>query len=189
MKEHLDTLAHCHTLKAVRHVVQDEPDDNFLLRDDFNRGIDALGDYWLAYDILIFERHLPQAIEFVDRHPYQTFVLDHLAKPRVKDNELEPWAHQHPPTRRARKRLLQALRPGDRGRLAGLVGAATDAVLGSGARRLRPAAADVRQRLAGLPLGRQLSFVVRIMPTFRFRPLRRRAEPASSAARRSKRIG
>jgi len=92
VKEHLGTLAHCHTLKAVRHVVQDEPDDQFLLRDDFNRGIDALGDFWLAYDVLIFERHLPQAIEFVDRHRYQTFVLDHLAKPRARDNQLEPWA-------------------------------------------------------------------------------------------------
>jgi L-fuconolactonase len=92
VKARLETLAHCHTLKAVRHVVQDEPDDQFLLRDDFNRGIDALGDFWLAYDILIFERHLPQAIEFVDRHPHQTFVLDHLAKPRAKDHQLEPWA-------------------------------------------------------------------------------------------------
>jgi L-fuconolactonase len=92
VKEHLGTLAHCHTLKAVRHVVQDEPDDQFLLRDDFNRGIDALGDFWLAYDLLIFERHLPYAIECVDRHPYQAFVLDHLAKPRVRANELEPWA-------------------------------------------------------------------------------------------------
>jgi len=92
VKDDLETLAHCHTLKAVRHVVQDEPDDQFLLRDDFNRGIDALGDFWLAYDLLIFERQLPQAIEFVDRHPYQTFVLDHLAKPRARDHQLEPWA-------------------------------------------------------------------------------------------------
>jgi L-fuconolactonase len=92
VKEHLGTLSHCHTLKAVRHVVQAEPDDQFLLRDDFNRGIDALGDFWLAYDLLIFERHLPYAIEFVDRHPSQTIVLDHLAKPRARANELEPWA-------------------------------------------------------------------------------------------------
>jgi L-fuconolactonase len=91
-KAHLETLAHCHTLKAVRHVVQGEPDDQFLLRDDFNRGIDALCDFWLTYDILIHERHLPQAIEFVDRHPHQIFVLDHLAKPRAKEMLLEPWA-------------------------------------------------------------------------------------------------
>src|SRR5262245_27534270 len=92
VKELLGDLVHAKSLKAVRHVVHDEPDDQFLLRDDFNRGIDALGDFWLTYDILIFERHLPQTIEFVDRHPYQRFVLDHLAKPRVRDNVLEPWA-------------------------------------------------------------------------------------------------
>ena len=92
VKEILGDLAYAKALKAVRHVVQDEPDDQFLLRDDFNRGIDALAEFWLAYDILIYERHLPQTIEFVDRHPYQRFVVDHLAKPRVKAGELEPWA-------------------------------------------------------------------------------------------------
>ncbi len=92
VKEHLGTLSHCHTLKAVRHLVQDEPDDQFVLRDDFNRGIDALGDFWLAYDLVIQERHLPPSIEFVDRHPYQTIILDHLGKPRVRDGHLEPWA-------------------------------------------------------------------------------------------------
>jgi len=92
LNEHLDALADCRALKAVRHVVQDEPDDRFLLGDDFNRGVDALADFGLAYDVLIFERQLPQAIEFVDRHPLQTFILDHLAKPRVRDSQLEPWA-------------------------------------------------------------------------------------------------
>lgn len=92
VKPVLETLAHCHALKSVRHLVQDEPDDNFVLRDDFNRGVDALGDFWLAYDLVVYERHLPQSIEFVDRHPYQTIVLDHLGKPRVRDKHLEPWA-------------------------------------------------------------------------------------------------
>lgn len=78
-------------LKSVRHVVQGEPDDNFILRDDFNRGIRELRRFKLAYDILIFERHLPQTIRFVDAHPDQVFVLDHLAKPRIKANEFEPW--------------------------------------------------------------------------------------------------
>ena len=92
VKDQLGTLANCHTLKGVRHVVQDEPDDQFLLRDDFNSGIDALAEFELAYDLLIFERHLPQAIKFVDRHPNQTIILDHLAKPLVRDHQLEPWA-------------------------------------------------------------------------------------------------
>jgi L-fuconolactonase len=78
-------------LKGIRHIVQDEPDDNFILGDDFNRGVAALKDYQLAYDILIYERHLLQATEFIDRHPQQLFVLDHLAKPRVHENWLEPW--------------------------------------------------------------------------------------------------
>lgn len=78
-------------LKSVRHVVQGEPDD-FILRPDFNRGINELRRFGLAYDILIFERHLPQTIRFVDAHPDQVFVLDHIAKPRIKSGELEPWA-------------------------------------------------------------------------------------------------
>lgn len=78
-------------LKSIRHVVQGEPDDNFILRDDFNRGICALKQFQLAYDILIFERHLPQTIKFVDAHPDQVFVLDHIAKPRIKADAFEPW--------------------------------------------------------------------------------------------------
>jgi L-fuconolactonase len=78
-------------LKSVRHVVQGEPDDNFILREDFNRGIRELMKFKLAYDILIFERHLPQTIKFVDAHPDQVFVLDHIAKPRIKAGAFEPW--------------------------------------------------------------------------------------------------
>jgi L-fuconolactonase len=91
VREHLDALADQPVLKAVRHVVQDEPDDDFILGAAFNAGVAALADYKLAYDILIFERHLPQAIEFVDRHPEQVFVVDHLAKPQAKGNLIEPW--------------------------------------------------------------------------------------------------
>jgi L-fuconolactonase len=78
-------------LRAVRHVVQDEPDDRFILGVDFNRGVSVLKDFGLVYDILIFERQLAASIEFVDRHPQQVFVLDHIAKPRIGDNAIEPW--------------------------------------------------------------------------------------------------
>lgn len=78
-------------LKAVRHVVQDEPDNRFIMGDDFNRGVAQLADLGLVYDILIFERQLPASIEFVDRHPNQSFVLDHIAKPKIADAEIEPW--------------------------------------------------------------------------------------------------
>jgi L-fuconolactonase len=91
VRKTLDALVERPKLKAVRHVVQDEPDDDFILRDDFNAGVSKLVDYELVYDILIYERHLPQAIEFVDRHPNQRFVLDHLAKPRAKERAIEPW--------------------------------------------------------------------------------------------------
>lgn len=78
-------------LRAIRHIVQAEPDDSFILRRDFNDGISLLEQFGLRYDILIFERHLPQAIEFVDRHPNQVFILDHIAKPRIKERTLSPW--------------------------------------------------------------------------------------------------
>ena len=80
-------------LRAVRHVVQDEPDDRFILGEAFNRGISRLLSAHLAYDILIFERHLPYAIEFVKRHSEeQVFVLDHIAKPKIAAGEMQPWA-------------------------------------------------------------------------------------------------
>ncbi len=78
-------------LKSVRHVLHDEADDFYVLRDDFNRGVRLLRKMGLAYDILIFERHLPQTIGFVDHHPDQVFVVDHIAKPRIKDGALSPW--------------------------------------------------------------------------------------------------
>ena len=90
----LDELASQPKLRAVRHVLQDEQDENHILRFDFNHGIRELSRYNLTYDILIFERYLPQTIRFVDQHPNQKFVIDHLAKPRVKHNELSPWREQ-----------------------------------------------------------------------------------------------
>lgn len=79
-------------LVGARHVVQDEPDPRFILGSAFNRGVDVLGRQGLVYDLLLFERQLPEAIEFVDRHPNQRFVLDHVAKPLIAKGEMEPWA-------------------------------------------------------------------------------------------------
>ncbi len=89
---HLESLLQHPQLKALRHVIQAEPDPNFILRPNFNAGIDLLLPTHLAYDLLIFARHLPQTITFVDRHPNQLFILDHLAKPPIATNTLEPWA-------------------------------------------------------------------------------------------------
>jgi L-fuconolactonase len=87
----LERLSAHSKLKGVRHVLHDEADDFYMLRDNFNRGVSLLKNFGLRYDILIFERHLPQTIEFVDRHPNQVFVVDHIAKPRIKDCVLSPW--------------------------------------------------------------------------------------------------
>ena len=89
----LEKFAAKRKLRGIRHVVQDEPDDRFILGDAFNRGIDRLINTHLVYDILIFERHLPYAIEFVKRHSEeQIFVLDHIAKPKIAAGEMQPWA-------------------------------------------------------------------------------------------------
>ena len=78
-------------LKGVRHVVQGETDPNFLLRPDFNRGISLLKKYALVYDVLVVERQLPATIRFIDNHPNQVFVLDHIAKPLIGQNQMSPW--------------------------------------------------------------------------------------------------
>lgn len=81
-------------LVGVRHVVQDEPDDQFMLGEAFQRGIAALEEFGWVYDILIFPKQLPAAIELVRKFPKQIFVLDHLAKPFIKNQIHEPWATQ-----------------------------------------------------------------------------------------------
>ncbi len=78
-------------LKACRHVLQDEPDDEYMLRTDFNDGVRAVTAAGLVYDILIFERHLPHTLRFVDAHPDQAFVIDHIAKPRIRDGSFAAW--------------------------------------------------------------------------------------------------
>lgn len=88
--EILDRYASETKLKALRHVVQGLP-AGFFDADDFNRGVRHLTDRGLVYDILVFENQLEETIRFVDRHPNQLFVLDHIAKPRIKDNQFQPW--------------------------------------------------------------------------------------------------
>jgi L-fuconolactonase len=86
----LDELAFKPALKGVRHVLQAE-DDSFFDRGDFNRGVALLRRYSLVYDLLIVERQLPAAMRFVDRHPHQLIILDHIGKPKIAAGELEPW--------------------------------------------------------------------------------------------------
>jgi L-fuconolactonase len=107
----LDRFAAHAKLKGLRHVLQGEP-DGYMLRDEFSRGLRSLRPHGLVYDILIYEHQLPQAIELVDRHPEQPFVLDHSAKPPIRAREIEPW--------RTRLREL-ARRPHVTCKLSGLV--------------------------------------------------------------------
>lgn len=79
-------------LCGFRHIAQAEPDDRFLVESDFLRGIGRLREFGFTYDILIYPKHLPAAIELVSRFPKQRFVLDHLAKPEIKAGKREPWA-------------------------------------------------------------------------------------------------
>ena len=98
----LEHIASLPKMKAIRHPIHDEEDDLFVLRNDFNRGIAALKRFDLRYDILIFEKHLPQTIQLVDRHPDQVFILDHVAKPRIRDGVSSPWRkHMRELARRA----------------------------------------------------------------------------------------
>ncbi|MFH5832210.1 amidohydrolase family protein [Halalkalibaculum sp. DA384] len=91
LEERLNHYAEHEALKGLRHIVQDEPDDRFLLQPDFLRGIKTFGDYDLTYDILIYARHLPVAVEFASKFPDQKFVLDHIAKPEIKTQKIEEW--------------------------------------------------------------------------------------------------
>jgi len=89
--DQLRELAQRPKFVGVRHVVQDEPDPRFLLGESFLHGIRQLADVGLTYDLLLYPHQLPAAVELVGRFPEQPFVLDHLAKPRIKAGELDPW--------------------------------------------------------------------------------------------------
>jgi L-fuconolactonase len=91
VEKYIERFAEEPKIIGMRHVVQDEPDDAFILEKAFNEGISRLKKHDLIYDILIYERQLAPTIEFVDQHPEQVFVLDHIAKPRIGDGLISPW--------------------------------------------------------------------------------------------------
>ena len=94
VEEQLATFASHQKFAGVRHVVQDEPDEQFMLREPFLRGIGKLRQFALTYDILIYPKQLPAAIELAARFPEQPFVLDHIAKPPIRHGTLSPWREQ-----------------------------------------------------------------------------------------------
>nr|WP_315155463.1 amidohydrolase family protein [uncultured Flavobacterium sp.] len=90
ISERLNHFSNDKIIKGIRHVVQAEADD-FMLRNDFRNGIAALKQFDFTYDILIFHRQLPAAIDLVNRFPEQKFIIDHIAKPNIKSGEIESW--------------------------------------------------------------------------------------------------
>ncbi|MFD4599341.1 amidohydrolase family protein [Streptomyces sp. NPDC058464] len=79
-------------LKGIRHQVQGEPDPEWLLRPDVGRGLTALAEAGLVYDLIVQPRQLPAAVKAAETHPDLTFVLDHLGKPPIAAGPREPWA-------------------------------------------------------------------------------------------------
>jgi L-fuconolactonase len=94
LAERLEYFSRFPKLRGFRHIAQSEPDDRFLARDEFANGIAQLRRFGFTYDILIYPRQLPAAIELVSRVQDQLFVLDHLAKPEIKFGKTEPWGQQ-----------------------------------------------------------------------------------------------
>lgn len=89
----LERLTQHPKFRGVRHVVHDEPNDEFMLQQSFLEGISKLEGFGLTYDLLLFPRHLSVACNVVNRFPNQSFVLDHIAKPLVRAKEIDGWAN------------------------------------------------------------------------------------------------
>jgi L-fuconolactonase len=89
--ERLDEFSKFEKIKGFRHVVQGEKDPEFMLRPAFRKGITALESCDFTYDILIYHHQLDQANQLVKFFPNQKFVLDHIAKPNIKDGEINEW--------------------------------------------------------------------------------------------------
>ena len=91
LREQLERFSAHPKLCGVRHKLENEPDDHFMLREDFCRGIGALAKFDLPFDLLIRPRHLPVACQLVSRFPAQRFIVDHIAKPLIKSGQVSPW--------------------------------------------------------------------------------------------------
>ncbi|HTF17706.1 MAG TPA: amidohydrolase family protein [Chryseolinea sp.] len=91
ISERLAQGAHNKVLKGFRHVLQGEKQRDFMLRPDFMRGVAELQRYGYTYDILVYPDQLPFVRKLVAMFPNQLFVIDHLAKPYVKNREIDGW--------------------------------------------------------------------------------------------------
>jgi len=91
IEDRLRYFAQFPKLRGFRHIVQSEPDDRFLLRPEFVRGVRQLRQFDYVYEILIYPRQLPAAVEFGHLVPEQKLVIDHLAKPEIKFQRKGNW--------------------------------------------------------------------------------------------------
>ena len=91
INERLDYFSRFKPIKGFRHILQSAP-AGFMKGKDFRYGIRQLEKYYFTYDVLIYYHQLPEAIEFVKQFPYQKFVIDHLAKPAIKQKEFDGWS-------------------------------------------------------------------------------------------------
>ena len=91
VEERLGHFAQAKKLKGLRHIVQAEADEQFMLRPAFMHGISLLQTFNFTYDILIYPAQLPSAEKLVAAFPHQKFIVDHLAKPIIKSGEVEKW--------------------------------------------------------------------------------------------------
>jgi len=89
--EQLSNFTSFEKVKGFRHILQGEPQRNYMLRPDFMRGIAALHTFGYTYDILIFPDQLEFTRSFINAFPYQPFVIDHLAKPYIRDRKIDAW--------------------------------------------------------------------------------------------------
>jgi len=81
-------------VRGVRRIVQSEPDPGFAVRPDFIRGVQALAEYDLSFDLCIHHPQAPAAVELVRRCPNVSFILDHIGKPNIREHVLDPWRGQ-----------------------------------------------------------------------------------------------
>ncbi|MEM6642558.1 MAG: amidohydrolase family protein [Bacteroidota bacterium] len=91
IRERLEFFSQFEKVKGFRHVVQDEPDPEFMLQGSFLHGIEQLSSFNFTYDILIFPNQLPAAISLTKKFPNQPFVLDHIAKPYIQKGLIDEW--------------------------------------------------------------------------------------------------
>lgn len=98
VNDHLNRFSKSDKLVGVRHVLQDESDNRFMLRPDFLNGLKCLSKYDLAYDLLIFPKQLEVAAELVSQFPEQRFILDHIAKPPIKERWRQEAGEGRPKT-------------------------------------------------------------------------------------------